>query len=181
MQNHITIQFFKTPFGELILGEYNGKLCLADWRYRKMRDTIDKRIQKKLNAVYTVNNSDVIEETKKQLTDYFAGNLKNFTIPLLLVGTDFQIKIWKELQKIPFGETKTYLQLAKKIKQEKAVRAVANANGANAISILIPCHRIIGTNGKLTGYAGGLNSKKRLLELEGILLNNQLKLFDSNL
>jgi len=179
MQNNITIQFFKTPFGELILGEYNGKLCLADWRYRKMRESIDRRIQKKLNAVYSISNSDIIEETKEQLTDYFAGNLKNFSIPLLLIGTDFQIKIWKELQKIPFGETKTYLQLAKKIKQEKAVRAVANANGANAISILIPCHRIIGANGKLTGYAGGLNSKKRLLELEGILLNNQLKLFDN--
>ncbi len=147
MQNKINIQYFKTPFGELILGEYQNKLCLADWRYRKMRDTIDKRIQNKLNSVYTVNNSDVIEKTKEQLTVYFSGNLKVFSIPLLLVGTDFQIKIWHELQKISFGKTKTYLQLAKDINQEKAVRAVANANGANAISILIPCHRIIGANG----------------------------------
>ncbi len=177
MQNKINIQYFKTPFGELILGEYQNKLCLADWRYRKMRDTIDKRIQNKLNSVYTINNSDIIEKTKEQLTVYFNGNLKVFSIPLLLVGTDFQIKIWHELQKISFGKTKTYLQLAKDINQEKAVRAVANANGANAISILIPCHRIIGANGKLTGYAGGLHSKKRLLEHEGVLINNQLKLF----
>jgi methylated-DNA-[protein]-cysteine S-methyltransferase len=100
---------------------------------------------------------------------YFANERKNFDIPLLMVGTDFQRSVWDGLIKIPYGNTASYLELSKNIGNEKAVRAVANANGANAISILIPCHRIIGSDGALTGYAGGLPAKKRLLELESNL------------
>ena len=177
MQNKISIQYYNTPVGELILGAYNGKLCLADWRYRKMRDAIDKRIQKGLQAVYTEENSSVIEQTKTELNAYFNQTLKEFTIPLQLVGTDFQKQVWNALQEIPFGKTESYLGLSKKLQNEKAIRAVASANGANAISILIPCHRIIGANGNLVGYAGGLKAKEKLLLLEGALQTNQLKLF----
>ena len=177
MQNKISIQYFKTPVGELVLGAYKGKLCLADWRYRKMRDAVDKRIQKGLQAVYTEENATILEQTKTEINAYFNQELKEFTIPLQLVGTDFQKQVWKALQEISYGKTESYLGLSKKIQNEKAIRAVALANGANAISILIPCHRIIGTNGNLVGYAGGLKTKEKLLLLEGALQTNQLKLF----
>ena len=96
---------------------------------------------------------------------------KTFDIPLLLLGSTFQKQVWNALLKIPYGTTKSYQELSKIINNEKAVRAVANANGANAIGIIIPCHRIIGSNGKLTGYAGGLDKKKKLLHLENNLFN----------
>ena len=162
----IKIQYYKSPVGEILLGSYEGKLCLADWKYRRMRTTIDKRIQKGLKAEYVEQGSEVIAKTIKQMKEYFAGERKVFDIPLLMVGTDFQKSVWDGLIKIPYGTTASYLELSKNIGNEKAVRAVANANGANAISILIPCHRIIGSDGSLTGYAGGLVAKKRLLELE---------------
>ena len=94
------------------------------------------------------------------------------------MGTDFQKEVWTELIKIPYGESRTYLELSKQLGNELAIRAVASANGANAISIIVPCHRIIGSDGKLIGYAGGLSAKKKLLELEGALKTNQLSLFE---
>jgi len=169
--NKISIQYYKSPIGELLLGSYKGKLCLADMKYRKMRTAIDARIQKGLKAKYVEESSEVIEETIKQMQEYFAGERKVFDIPLLMVGTDFQKSVWKGLMQIPYGTTASYLQLAKNIGNEKAVRAVASANGANAIAILIPCHRIIGSNGDLVGYAGGLPAKKKLLELENNLFS----------
>lgn len=167
----ISIHYYKTPVGELILGSYKGKLCLADWRYRKMRTTIDSRIQKGLNTEYVEECSEVIEETIKQLDAYFANERKTFDIPLLMVGTEFQKSVWEGLIKIPYGTTASYRELSKRIGNEKAVRAVASANGANAISILIPCHRIIGADGSLTGYAGGLPTKQKLLDLESHLFS----------
>ena len=162
----ICIQTYSSPVGDILLGSYEGKLCLADWKYRKMRTSIDKRLQKGLKAEYVEESSEVIMETIKQLEAYFANERKIFDIPLLMVGTDFQKSVWEGLIKIPFGKTASYLELAKSIDNEKAVRAVASANGANAISILIPCHRIIGSDGDLVGYAGGLPAKKKLLEFE---------------
>ena len=138
-------------------------------KYRRMRTTIDKRIQKGLNAEYVEQSSVVIEETIKQLQEYFEGKRKAFDIALLTVGTEFQKSVWEGLLKIPYGTTASYLELSKNIGNEKAVRAVASANGANAIGIIIPCHRIIGTNCDLVGYAGGLPAKKKLLELENNL------------
>ena len=167
--NKIYIQTYKSPIGEILLGSYDGKLCLADFKYRRMRTSIDNRIQKGLKAEYVEQSSEVIEETIKQLQEYFAGERKAFNIPLLTVGTAFQKSVWEGLIKIPYGTTASYLELSKNIGNEKAVRAVASANGANAISIMIPCHRIIGSNGDLVGYAGGLPVKKKLLELESNL------------
>jgi len=164
--NIIYVQSYQSPIGEILLGSYKGKLCLADWKYRKMRTSIDKRLKKGLKAEYIEESSKVIEETIKQMKEYFAHERKDFDIPLLMVGTDFQQSVWQGLIKIPYGTTNSYLELSKNIGNEKAVRAVASANGANAISILIPCHRIIGSDGSLTGYAGGLPAKKKLLELE---------------
>ncbi len=169
--NTINIQTNKSPVGEMLLGSYEGKLCMADWKYRRMRTTIDKRLQVGLNAEYVEERSEVIEQTITQLKEYFTGERKSFDISLLTVGTDFQKSVWQGLMKIPYGTTASYLELAKNIGNDKAVRAVASANGANAISILIPCHRIIGSNGDLVGYAGGLVAKKKLLEIENNLLS----------
>jgi len=167
--NKIHTQIYNSPIGEILLGSYEGKLCLADWQYRRMRTTIDKRLQKGLKAEYTEKSSEVIDETINQMQEYFSGERKVFDIPLLMVGTEFQRSVWEGLIKIPYGTTASYLELSRNIGNEKAVRAVASANGANAISIMIPCHRIIGSNGDLVGYAGGLPVKKKLLELESNL------------
>ena len=172
--NTISIQYYKSPIGELLLGSFEDKLCLADMKYRKMRTTIDSRIQIGLKAKYIEESSEVIDKTIKQMQEYFAGERKEFDIPLLMVGTDFQKSVWEGLMQIPYGTTASYLELAQNIGNEKAVRAVASANGANAIAILIPCHRIIGSNGDLVGYAGGLPAKKKLLELESNLFNHTL-------
>ncbi len=163
----VNIQYYKTEIGELIMGSYNNELCLLDFRYRRMRTTIDNRIQKGLGVTqYIEKDNNVLTEVRKQLDEYLKENRIDFDIPLLMVGSDFQKSVWNELMKVSYGSTSTYLQLAKNVNNKKAVRAVASANGANAISILIPCHRIIGSNGELVGYAGGLPIKKKLLMLE---------------
>lgn len=164
--NQINIQYYKTNYGEFILGSYDRKLCMVDFRYRKMRKTVDDRIKKGLNAEFVEQDDEILQKTRVQLDEYFNMQRREFDIPILMVGTNFQKSVWEALLKVPYGATSTYLQLAKELNNEKTVRAVANANGANAIGIIIPCHRIIGTNGELTGYAGGLPLKKRLLELE---------------
>ncbi len=176
MQETIFIQYYKSPVGEIILGSYDNKLCLADWRYRKMRNTIDKRIKSILKSDFTEGSSTVIEQTKIQLEEYFKQERKEFEINLLFVGTEFQKSVWEKLMEIPYGKTASYLQLSNNLNNTKAIRAVASANGANSISIIVPCHRIIGSNGKLVGYAGGLSTKKKLLQLEGAF-GEQLSLF----
>ena len=105
-------------------------------------------------------------ELEKQLKEYFAKELKEFTLPITLVGTPFQEEVWKVLQTIPYGETRTYKEQAIAVGNPKGVRAVANANSKNRLSIIVPCHRVIGSNGTLTGYAGGLSRKEFLLNLE---------------
>ena len=164
--NPIAIQYFKTPYGELVLGSFNEQLCLCDWRYRKMRARIDERLQQGLKTGMLEAASEVVNRTIQQLNDYFNRQRNTFEIPLLVVGSDFQRNVWDELLKIPFGQSASYGELALRLGNRKAVRAVASANGANAISIIIPCHRIIGRDGSLVGYAGGLKAKERLLQLE---------------
>lgn len=174
----IYIQHFKTPYGELILGDYNGKICLCDWYYRKMRQAIDDRIQEGLQAKFEDKQTDLIVEIKRQLEQYFQKERISFDIPLLFVGSIFQKDVWTALLNIPYGKTETYLGLSKKLNNTKAIRAVAAANGANAISIIVPCHRIVGSNGELVGYAGGVDVKQKLLRLENSSnYAEQLKLF----
>jgi methylated-DNA-[protein]-cysteine S-methyltransferase len=136
-----------------------------------MRTSIDSRIKKFFDAEYEEGEDEIITETIKQLNEYFAGSRKVFDLPLLFAGTEFQTKVWNALLEVPYGHISTYLQLADKIGDKNAVRAVASANGANAISIIVPCHRIIGTGGDLVGYAGGLRAKKKLLELESGIMS----------
>lgn len=166
MKNNIHITYYKTKIGELILGSFSKKLCLLDFRYRRMRNTVDKRIKKYLKTEFTEQEDDIIQETKKQIDQYLIGTRTIFEIPLLLLGTDFQKQVWNELLNIKYGQTVSYLDIAKKIQNPKAIRAAASANGANAIALIIPCHRVIETSGELGGYGGGLAIKKRLLNLE---------------
>jgi len=176
--NIINVRYYKSPVGELIIGEYKGKIRLCDWRYRKMRAAIDQRIQNGLEAVYVERDALIIDDVIAQLDSYFEGDLEMFDLPLHLVGTSFQQDVWYELIKIPYGKTDSYKGLSRKLYKEKAIRAVASANGANAIAIIVPCHRIIGSNSELVGYAGGLPAKKKLLQLESKnKLPEQLHLF----
>lgn len=168
----IRIKTIKTPAGELLLGEYEGQLCLLDWKYRKMRIPIDNRIQSGLRSHYIEEDCALFEQTEKEINEYFHSKREAFSIPLLCIGSDFQKSVWKALMAIPYGKTESYLGLARTLGNEKAVRAVASANGANGISIIIPCHRIIGSNGSLGGYAGGLPAKRKLLDLESQMTFN---------
>lgn len=160
---------YESPCGILLLGSYEDKLCLCDWQTEKHHDYVSRRLKRILQTDFEEGTSEVIERTVCQLDDFFTGKRKEFDVPLLFVGTDFQKTVWNELLKIPFGTTISYGEMARRIGMPKAVRAVANANGANAISILAPCHRVIGSDHSLTGYGGGLDVKRALLELEGIL------------
>jgi len=173
----IKISYWKSPLGELIIGIYDGMLCLCDWNHRKQRAALDLKIQRILKSSYHVQDDPLADRTIKQLTEYFEGKREEFDIPMAFVGTKFQTSVWNALLDVDYGKTESYLDLSLRIGNKKAIRAVASANGANSISILVPCHRIIGSKGELTGYAGGLEAKKALLKMEGVILGNQMSLF----
>lgn len=176
----INTQYFQTPYGELVLGAYIGRLCLCDWRYRKMRSSIDKRICTKLGAEMAEGHHTVLETALLQLTEYFEGKRTTFDLPLLFAGTSFQEEVWAALMDVPYGTTTSYLALARKLGNEGAVRAVAAANGANALAIIVPCHRVVGSDGALVGYAGGTRAKSQLLKFETKqTLQGQLELFEA--
>jgi methylated-DNA-[protein]-cysteine S-methyltransferase len=121
---------------------------------------------RQIDASWQPDTKGVLKNIRKELDQYFAGRLKQFSTPVAFRGTPFQNTVWQELQRIPYGETISYLELARRIDNKKAVRAVGMANGANPIAIIVPCHRVIGSNGSLTGFGGGLPTKRALLELE---------------
>ncbi|MBQ8098764.1 MAG: methylated-DNA--[Bacteroidaceae bacterium] len=166
MSNAIYLQPYASPCGPLVLGSYQDELCLCDWGESLPRPTVEKRIQRYLKATFFHEETDIISLAKTQLDEYFNHQRTVFTLPLLFVGTPMQQKIWEMLPTIAYGHTLSYAQLAQKAGQPQSVRAVANAIGANALSIIIPCHRILGSNHSLTGYAGGLAAKEFLLSLE---------------
>lgn len=162
----ILIRPYPSPVGTLLLGCYCDKLCMCDWVESRHPGRVQVRLQKSLGAVCVEENSEVMKEAARQLDDYFACRRVGFDLPLLFVGSDFQKKVWQALLEIPYGKTISYKQLAIGIGAPSAVRAVAGANGANALSIIVPCHRVVGVDRSLTGYAGGLAAKKFLLDLE---------------
>lgn len=166
MNQFINIQHYFSLCGELVLASYVDKLCLCDWFDSPCYERNKRRIERYLKTSFKAETSSVLEDAKRQLDEYFAGNRKAFDIPLHLVGTDFQQQVWNELLNIPYGATTSYKEIAQSVGKPKAVRAVAGAIGANGISILIPCHRVVGSDNSLTGYAGGLEAKKMLLQIE---------------
>ena len=157
-----------SPLGKIIIGAWGSHLCLLQFAGENIKEKIRKRF--KTGIVYS-DNLPVLKLTENQLKEYFEGKRKVFDVPLkFAVGTDFQKKCWEALLKIPYGETISYSKQAETVGNPKAIRAVANANRLNPIAIIVPCHRVIGKNGKLTGYAGGLNKKEFLLKLEKAIL-----------
>ena len=149
--------YFETPIGELLLaGEDNG-LSMIGFPKGKMRRDPEPD---------WIFNEKPFANTRQQLAEYFAGERKDFDLPVRLSGTEFQVQVLKELQRIPYGETTSYGEIARRIGRPKAMRAVGRANGANPIPIVIPCHRVIGSGGDLTGFGGGLDTKEALLRLE---------------
>lgn len=162
----ITIKNIDTPLGKMRVGAVDEGICLFDFEYRRMMDSIMKRIQTTLNKEFTEGEHEHIDLLEHQMKEYFAGTRQAFDLPLYPVGTDFQKRVWDGLQQIPYGETRSYKRQSIFLGDEKAIRAVARANGENGIAIIIPCHRVIGENGSLVGYGGGLSKKKWLLEHE---------------
>ena len=129
------------------------------------------------NDINPMPSSELLTSTKNHLDEYFAGHRQEFALALKPKGTDFQQKVWQELLLIPYGTTVSYQEVANRLGDPKSIRAAARANGQNPIAIIIPCHRVIGTHGEMTGYAGGIQRKKDLLTLEGADVMNQMNLF----
>ena len=169
-QNIIDLKRIETPIGTMYAAAVKEGICMLEFTDRKMLETEFKDLAKSLNATIVQGENPHFKTLEKELAEYFAGNRTEFTVPLSPVGTEFQKSVWKVLLKIPYGETWNYKKQSEVLGDVKKVRAVANANGMNKISILIPCHRVIGSNGTLTGYGGGIWRKQKLLELEKAIL-----------
>ncbi len=149
--------YLDTPIGELLLAGDDDALCLVSFPEGSMRRDPDP------DWIY---NEKPFAMARQQLTEYFAGERREFDLPLKLNGTEFQMSVLQALQHIPYGETTSYAEIAERIGRPKAVRAVGAANGRNPIPIIVPCHRVIGSHGELTGFGGGLDTKEALLRLE---------------
>lgn len=141
-------------------------LCLLEFTDRKMLENEFKDLCKRYQGIILPGKNPYLQQVQEEIAEYFAGERKKFQIPLDVRGTDFQLKVWEKLQEIPYGETTSYQNLAHRLNNPKAVRAVGTANGMNRIAIILPCHRVVGSKGELTGYAGGLARKQWLLDLE---------------
>ena len=162
----IDITRLETPLGTMLAGAVPEGICMLEFTDRRMLETELKTLSKLLNATIIQGTNPHFNLLEDELKAYFAGKQQTFTIPLVSPGTTFQQAVWQELQQIPYGSTRSYKQQAIALGVPQSVRAVANANGMNRISILIPCHRVIGSDGKLVGYAGGLWRKQWLLQHE---------------
>lgn len=165
-KNVVTITRMTTPLGPMLAGATDEGICLLEFTDRRMLETQISRLKKQLKAEFIPGHHPHFKLLNEELQKYFDQKLNCFTVPLVLPGTEFQQKVWSELQKIPPGETRSYKQQAENIGQPSAVRAVSRANGDNRIAIIIPCHRVIGADGQLTGYGGGLWRKQWLLDHE---------------
>jgi AraC family transcriptional regulator, regulatory protein of adaptative response / methylated-DNA-[protein]-cysteine methyltransferase len=162
----ITAQFIETPLGPMLAAATNEGVCFLEFSDRRMLEYNYMQIKKRFKMAVLPTTNGPLEELRGQLHSYFRKGLRKFTVPLVSRGTAFQERVWRELLAIPYGETISYQELARRIGDVKLVRAVARANGMNRIAILIPCHRVVGKDGELTGYGGGLWRKRLLLELE---------------
>ncbi|WP_212002975.1 bifunctional transcriptional activator/DNA repair enzyme AdaA [Chitinophaga sp. HK235] len=165
-QRVIDLKRLETPLGTMYACAVEEGICLLEFTDRKMLETEFRYLSRTLNATIVQGDNPHFETLESQLKNYFEGQRKTFTVPLFTPGSVFQQSVWKALQQVSYGTTQTYKTQATTLGNPDAVRAVANANGMNKISILIPCHRIIGTNGNLTGYGGGIWRKQWLLDFE---------------
>jgi len=164
--NSIVTQKITTPFGEMLTAATGQGICMLEFIDTGRLEVQISRIEKAFSGKVMAGNSEYFKPLQQQLDAYFKGSLQHFNIPLDIQGTSFQIQAWDALLKIPYAETRSYLEQAQAINKPKAFRAVASANRNNRISILIPCHRVIAKDGSLAGYGGGLDRKEFLINLE---------------
>jgi AraC family transcriptional regulator of adaptative response/methylated-DNA-[protein]-cysteine methyltransferase len=162
----VLVSWIRSPLGPLIAGATAEGICLLEFTDRRMLETQFATVQRLFSGPIVPGSNRHLDLLERELAAYFSGTLQNFSVPLVYPGTPFQRRVWDQLLAIPYGETRSYEQLAAAIGKPKAVRAVGHANGLNRISILIPCHRVINKDGKLGGYGGGLRRKEYLLALE---------------
>lgn len=162
----ITTSKIETDLGIMIAGAVDDGICLLEFSDRLMLNTEYKDLARYLKTEIREGENKHIKALRKQLKEYFKGKRKVFDLPLVTPGTEFQQSVWKELMNIPYGATRSYHEQSVALGKPELIRAVANANGMNRISIIIPCHRVIGSDGHLTGYGGGLKRKKWLLDHE---------------
>lgn len=162
----LTTAWIATQLGPMLVIANEESLFLLEFADRNGLERQIERLSRKLKALIIPGRTRIIDLIESELSQYFAGTLRHFTTPLYLLGSDFQKSVWRELQKIPPGATWSYLALAKSIAKPTAFRAVANANGANQLAIIIPCHRVINADGRLGGYAGGVMRKQWLIAHE---------------
>lgn len=166
MHNCLMFKEIKTPAGQMVAVGDNEALYLLEFVTRKGFQAQLERLKKATKREIVEGTAKAIIQIEKELLSYFKGELKVFKTPVKLTGTPFQQAVWRKLQKIPYGKTLSYMELAASIGHPTAFRAVASANGANKLAIILACHRVINANGKLGGYAAGLACKKWLLDLE---------------
>jgi AraC family transcriptional regulator of adaptative response/methylated-DNA-[protein]-cysteine methyltransferase len=164
---HVVMTRVLTPLGPLVAGATGEGLCLLEFADRPMLETQIKKLRKYMDCAVTPGSNRHIEQIDAELAEYFAGERTDFEVALVVPGTDFQKQVWDALGQIPYGETRSYEEIARVIDNPKAVRAVGRANGANRIPIVIPCHRVVRADGSLGGYGGELWRKRFLLRLEG--------------
>lgn len=172
----LTVTRVLTPLGPMIAAATETGLALLEFTDRRMLETQLTRLCARTGGVLVPGDSAVLEQTRAELEAYFDGQLRSFEVPLEPAGTEFQHQVWAALREIPFGQTRSYGEQATAIGRPRAVRAVASANGQNPVAIIVPCHRVIGADGSLTGYAGGLPRKQFLLDLEQRVAGQQVRL-----
>ncbi len=179
----IALQTLRLPFGEMLAGATERGICLLEFFENGRTNMQLTRLETLFEGSSEHSDSEYFGPLRTQLAEYFEGERSEFSIPMDIRGTEFQVRAWNSLRKIPYGQTRSYEEQATAVGSPRAVRAVANANRNNRISILLPCHRVIGKNGSLTGYGGGLDRKRILLELEGALpetkTSEQMSLFQT--
>ena len=162
----IVVSWLESPLGPLVAAATNNGICLLEFTDRRMLETQFRTLKKLFSCAIVPGENEHLKRLKDELEKYFAGRLKKFSVPLVFPGTPFQERVWNELLRIPYGETRSYEEMARVIGSGKAVRAVGTANGRNRIAIVVPCHRVVNKDGKLGGYGGGLWRKQHLLALE---------------
>ena len=157
---------FVTPLGAMLAGATSEGICVLEFSNRIRLEKEFSDLQKLLNAVMLPGRNQHLDQLENELKEYFDGSRKTFTVPLHIPGNEFSQSVWQSLQEIPYGKTYTYKEQADKMNNPKAIRAIAATNGKNRLAIIIPCHRVIGSNGSMTGYAGGIDKKIWLLRFE---------------
>lgn len=157
---------YHSPCGTLLLGAAEGRLCLCDWLTEPHHPQVLRRLRRLLGADFRPGTCEITETAAAELNEYFGGLRRSFTVPLLTVGTPFQNAVWEAIAALPYGAKATYTDIARSVGRSRGVRAAASAVGANALSVFVPCHRIVHTSGTRIGYAGGPEAKQFLLDLE---------------